>query len=85
MRRAKPIFAATCLLSGLSCLLSAPQARAQSGTNAEICASTAGSAYSPEQRITACGALIDTLKDQPQALEDIFWALLNSTEFSFNH
>ena len=24
-------------------------------------------------------------KDQAQALEDIFWALLNSREFLFNH
>ncbi len=37
------------------------------GANAEICAST-GDAYSPEQRIAACGALIDALKDQPQTL-----------------
>jgi tetratricopeptide (TPR) repeat protein len=67
MRRAKALFAATCLLSGLSMILSAPQARAQNGTNAEICASTTD-AYSPEQRISACGALVDTLKDQAQPL-----------------
>jgi len=24
-------------------------------------------------------------KDQKKALGDVFWALLNSTEFSFNH
>jgi tetratricopeptide (TPR) repeat protein len=68
MRRAKPIFfAAACLLGGLLSILSAPQASAQSGANAEICAST-GDAYAPEQRITACGALIDALKDQSQPL-----------------
>ncbi len=30
-------------------------------------------------------ALIDTEVKNPQAYEDIFWALLNSTEFLFNH
>src|SRR5277367_4287526 len=43
-------------------------ARAQGSANADICAGTNDAAYSPDQRIAACGALIDTLKDQPQAL-----------------
>ncbi len=43
-------------------------AAAQSNTNADICASTDADATSPQQRIEACGALIDTLKDQPKAL-----------------
>jgi tetratricopeptide (TPR) repeat protein len=62
MRRAIPIFAAACLLS----VLAAPAAQAESGPNADICASTDDSAYAPTQRIAACGTLIDTLKDQPQ-------------------
>jgi tetratricopeptide (TPR) repeat protein len=72
MRRAKLIFAVACLLSSLSSILAAPQASAQNATNAgangDICSSPDGGAYSPEQRIAACGALVDTLKDQPQAL-----------------
>jgi tetratricopeptide (TPR) repeat protein len=64
MRRAIPVFAAACLLSPFA----VPAARADAGPNADICASTDDSAYSPEQRIAACGALIDALKDQPAAL-----------------
>jgi tetratricopeptide (TPR) repeat protein len=63
MRHAIPAFAAACLLA----VLSAPAARADTSPNADICASTDDSAYSPQQRIAACGALIDALKDQPQA------------------
>ena len=29
--------------------------------------------------------ILSQSKDQPQALEDVFWALLNSREFLFNH
>ena len=50
-----------------SLCLPAPAARAETSPNADICASTDDAPYSPEQRIAACGALIDTLKDQPQA------------------
>ncbi len=64
MRRAIPVFAAACLLS---CAGHAA-AQAETSPNAEICASSTDDAYSPQQRIAACGALIDTLKDQPQAL-----------------
>jgi tetratricopeptide (TPR) repeat protein len=42
--------------------------RAQDNINSEICAATDEAAVSPQQRITACSALIDTLKDQRQPL-----------------
>jgi tetratricopeptide (TPR) repeat protein len=61
--RAIPVFTVACLLA----LLAATAARADTSPNADICASTDDSAYSPEQRIAACSALIDALKDQPQA------------------
>ena len=70
MRRAKPIFAAACLLSGLSVsrpLLAVPQAQRRAAPMPRS-APRPTMTYSPEQRIAACGALIDTLKDQPQAL-----------------
>ena len=62
MRHAIPIFAA-CLLA----LSAASATRAETSPNADICASTDAAPYSPEQRLAACGALIDTLNDQPQA------------------
>ncbi len=37
------------------------------------------------QELTDLRALVGTDTKKPQAYEDIFWALLNSTEFLFNH
>src|SRR3974390_2233848 len=62
MHRATPVIAA--LLLGV---FAASAAHAEAGTNADICASS-GDAYTPQQQIAACSALIDSLKDQPQAL-----------------
>jgi len=62
MRRRIAAFAAIGLASALAA------AQAQDSTNAAICASADEAAVSPEQRIAACTALIDTLKDQPPAL-----------------
>jgi tetratricopeptide (TPR) repeat protein len=48
-------------------VFAASAAHAEAGTNADICASSSD-AYTPQQQIAACSALIDSLKDQPQAL-----------------
>ena len=39
----------------------------------------------PARSSPSSSPLITAAKDQPQALEDVFWALLNSREFLFNH
>ena len=64
MRHATPVFAAAACL--LVCWPRPPRGP-KTSPNADICASTDEAPYSPEQRIAACGALIDTLKNQPQA------------------
>ena len=68
MHRAVADFVVFCLSSALLGILAAPVAQAQGNADADICASTNDAAYTPEQRIAACGTLIDTLKDQPKAL-----------------
>jgi hypothetical protein len=30
-------------------------------------------------------AMVDAAKDKKQALDDVFWAIMNSREFMFNH
>lgn len=66
MRRGIAIFAAV----GLAGAAVAAQAQnsTKDSTNAAICAPSDETAVSPEQRIAACTALIETLKDQPKAL-----------------
>ena len=38
-----------------------------------------------EQERTETVAAVAAASDRGQALEDVFWALLNSPEFMFNH
>ena len=66
MRNILPLITAA-LLAGLS----ASAVQAQSSANTEICAAGDASAYSAEQRIAACTALVDTLKDQPKELAGV--------------
>ena len=60
--RSLPLLTAACLLAAFA----APEAKAQTSPNADICAADDDSAYSPEQRIAACTALIEASKDQPE-------------------
>ena len=69
MRCSMPLLATVCLLAAI-----AAPAQAQSNANAEICAADDASAFSPEQRIAACTALIEAAKDKPQ---DLAAALVN--------
>jgi tetratricopeptide (TPR) repeat protein len=66
VRFAIPLLAA----GGLFAILAGPPAFAQSGANAEICAAADDSAFSPQQRIAACSALIAGAKDDSKALVD---------------
>src|SRR5487761_2345055 len=54
MRCPMPLLATVCLLAAI-----AAPAQAQSSANAEICAADDASAFSPEQRIAACAALVN--------------------------
>ena len=62
--RSLPLLTAVCLLAAFA----APQAKAQTNPNADICAADDDSAYSPQQRIAACTALIEAAKDAPKEL-----------------
>ncbi|HEY1473595.1 MAG TPA: tetratricopeptide repeat protein [Pseudolabrys sp.] len=64
MRRTIPLLAVVCLFA----VAATPSAQAQAAANDEICAADDASAFSPEQRIAACTALIEAAKDAPAAL-----------------
>jgi len=38
-----------------------------------------------EQELASLVALVDEQENKPEALEDVFWSMLNSREFLFNH
>jgi tetratricopeptide (TPR) repeat protein len=61
MRFTFPLLAAASLLA----VCAGAPAQAQSGANAELCASHDYGAHTPAQRIAACTALIDAAKDMP--------------------
>ena len=69
MRRALPSLAVICLFA----VFAASPASAQANANAAICAQGDDSAFSPEQRIAACDALIKTARN-PKAVAE---ALVN--------
>jgi tetratricopeptide (TPR) repeat protein len=62
--RSSSVFVTACLAAACA----VPQAWAQPSANAEICVAADAGAYSPEQRIAACTALIDAAKDEPGEL-----------------
>ena len=64
MRRFLPSCAALCLLAALA----ASPARAQGDANATVCAADDDSAFSPEQRMAACDAVIKTAANAPKAV-----------------
>jgi hypothetical protein len=52
------------------CLLAASPAGAQGNANAAVCAADDDSAFSPEQRIAACNALIQAARNAPKEVAD---------------
>ena len=64
MREANRSLAAFCLLAAFA----APPAKAQTNTNATICAAEDDSAVSPAQRIAACNVMIRAAKSAPKDL-----------------
>ena len=67
MRHVIPLLAAVCLLSAFA----APEAMAQANANADICAAQDDSAFSPQQRVEACTAVIAAAKDTPKELSQV--------------
>ncbi len=70
MRRTMPSRVVLCLLAAFA----ASPASAQGNANATVCAADDDSAFSPEQRIAACSALINAARNAPKEVAD---ALVN--------
>jgi tetratricopeptide (TPR) repeat protein len=85
MRTSLPLLIVICLFV----LAASPPAHAQANANADICAAENDSAFSPEQRIAACTALLGAAKDgseeQVSALVNrgaAYW-YINKTKLAF--
>ena len=70
MRHTMPSGVALCLLAAFA----GSPAGAQGNANATVCAADDDSAFSPEQRIAACSALIKAARKAPKEVAD---ALVN--------
>ena len=69
MRRFLPSHAALCLLAALAALAASP-ARAQGDASATVCAADDDSAFSAEQRIAACDAVIKAAGNIPKKVAE---------------